>query len=207
MANKSDRFYFENFIACAECACCAAKYLEHCLTNYDPDKLASMLSELHKTEHDADMKKHELSSALAKAFVTPIEREDLDILSQNIDEVVDKIEEVLQLFYIYDIRSVKLNAIMFVQKLIICCEMMKNMLVEFENYKKSTKLKEMIIELNHAEEECDKLYLEYSRQINMESSDALEIISWRDIYQYMESCADACEHVADSIETVVMKNS
>lgn len=207
MANKSDRFYFQNYIECADCACRAAKYLEQCLANYEPDRLADMLQELHKTEHEADLKKHELSAALAKAFVTPIEREDLDILSQNIDEVTDKIEEVLQLFYIYGIKVVKTNAVLFVQNIIKCCEMMRDMLTEFENYKKPQKLKEMIIALNHAEEECDKLYLDFSRQINLESTDALEIISWRDIYSCMESCSDACEHVADSIETVVMKNT
>lgn len=32
---------------------------------------------------------------LAKAFITPIEREDIILLSQNIDEVTDKIEDVL----------------------------------------------------------------------------------------------------------------
>lgn len=207
MANKSDRFYFENFIACADCACRAARYLESCLENYDPEKLGEMIAELHKTEHEADIKKHEMSAALAKAFVTPLEREDLDTLSQNIDEVTDKIEEVLQLFYIYGVEKVKPNAIVFVQKIIVCCEKMREMLVEFEHYKKSTKLKDMIIELNHTEEECDQLYLESSRQIHVESVDPLEIISWRDIYSYMEACSDACEHVADSIETVVLKNS
>ena len=207
MANKSDRFYFENFIACADCACRAAKYLENCLEYYEPDNLATMIVELHKTEHEADIKKHELSAALAKAFVTPLEREDLDTLSQNIDEVTDKIEEVRQLFYIYGIKTVKPNAIEFVKKIIVCCEKMRERLVAFENYKKSSKLKDMIIELNHTEEECDKLYLEASRQIHVESTDALEIISWRDIYSYMEACSDACEHVADSVETVDMKNS
>ncbi len=204
---KSDRFYFENFIACADCACRAAEYLEFCMANYDPSKLAGMIEELHQTEHEGDIKKHECTSALAKAFVTPLEREDIDTLSQNIDEVTDKIEEVLQLFYIYDIKTVKSNAVKFVQKIIECCIKMKVMLVEFENYKKSSKLKSMIIELNHVEEECDQLYLESARQIQIESNDALEVISWRDIFLKMEACADACEHVADSVETVVMKNS
>ena len=40
-----------------------------------------------------------------------------------------------------------------------------------------------------------------------ECEDVLDVISWREIYDYMENCADACEHVADSVETVVMKNT
>jgi uncharacterized protein Yka (UPF0111/DUF47 family) len=35
----------------------------------------------------------------------------------------------------------------------------------------------------------------------------LEIVCWRKIYDYLERCADACEHVADSVDMIVMKNS
>ena len=34
-----------------------------------------------------------MSEALAKAFVTPIDREDLDMLSRILDDVVDTIDE------------------------------------------------------------------------------------------------------------------
>lgn len=95
MASKADRFYFENFIAAAEESCRAAEYLVECLTNYEPDAIGVMLEKMHAMEHAADKKKHEMSTSLAKAFVTPIDREDLAELSQNIDEVTDGVEEIL----------------------------------------------------------------------------------------------------------------
>ena len=55
---------------------------------------------MHEIEHSADINKHEMNGTLAKAFVTPIDREDLDMLSLQLDDVVDLIEEVLQKFYI-----------------------------------------------------------------------------------------------------------
>ena len=45
------------------------------------------------------------------------------------------------------------------------------------------------------------------RKLHTECSDPLHIIVWREIYIYLERCADACEHVADTVESVVMKNS
>ena len=36
-----------------------------------------------------------MMAVLVKAFITPIEREDIILLSQSIDEVTDKIEDVL----------------------------------------------------------------------------------------------------------------
>ena len=94
MAKKQDTFYFDTFTSCAEHAEEASRILRKCIDNYDPDNLSGSLDEIHKVEHDADMKKHELINVLAKAFITPIEREDIMLMSQCLDEVVDKLEDV-----------------------------------------------------------------------------------------------------------------
>lgn len=47
-----------------------------------------------------------MNAALAKAFVTPVDREDLDMLSHRIDDVTDIIEEVLQKFYIHNVQTI-----------------------------------------------------------------------------------------------------
>ena len=204
---KSDKFYFENFAACAALSKKGALYLVECLENYDPEKIEEMLGKMHEIEHSADIKKHEMTDALAKAFVTPVDREDLDMLSQNLDHVADKLEEVLQKFYIYDIRTIEPAAIEFAKKIVHTCELLCDLMDDFENFKRSKKIRELIIELNDAEEECDKLYLASMRALTKSGSDALVTISWRDIYECLESCADACEHVSECVGSVIMKNT
>jgi predicted phosphate transport protein (TIGR00153 family) len=207
MANKSNRFYFDNFIAAADCSCRAAEYLVACLKNYKAEEILSMVESLHAIEHEADGVKHEMSSELARAFVTPIDREDLAMLSQNIDEVTDKLEEVLQRFYIDRVTAVMPEAIEFAEKIAAGCHQMKEMLEEFDNFKKSSRLHDMIVALNHAEEECDRLYLTAARSVREKGLDPLDVLAWREIYDCMEECADACEHVGDCVETVIMKNT
>lgn len=207
MASKADRFYFTNYVDAAEYACRAAAYLVQCLTNYDPENMKSMLESMHTLEHAADGKKHEMSVALAKAFVTPLDREDLASLSQSIDEVPDTIEEVLQHFYIGQIRTVLPAAVTFAQKLCVCCQQMKEMLCELENFKKSERLHALTIEINQSEEECDRFYLDAAMQLRSQCDNVYDLLAWREIFDFMEDCADACEHVADSVETIVMKNT
>ncbi len=204
---KADRFYFENFLEAADCSLRAANYLVDCLKDYRPEAIEAMLEALHAIEHEGDGKKHEMSSALARAFVTPVDREDLALISQNIDEVTDSVEEILQWFYMSEIKTVLPEAITFAEKLVVCCQMMKDMLAEFSNFKKPQKLHEMIVQLNHVEEECDALCLKATVAIRRQVSDPIDVISWREIYMKMETCADACEHVGDCVETVVMKNT
>ncbi len=204
---KADRFYFDNFITAADCCSKAAVYLQACLINYNPENIRAMLEAMHDLEHSADMVKHEMTAALAKAFVTPLEREDMAQISANIDEVADCIEEVLQRIFVNRIQEITPEAIEFSAKIVECCSMMKEMLTELPNFKKPKKLHNMIIELSHKEEECDQLYLEATLKVTDFSSDPLTVIFWREILDKLESCADACEHVSDSIETIVMKNN
>ena len=89
MSKKQDDFYFQNFIECAGYSCQAAHLLKEILSDFKPEDTRMRLDELHKIEHEADMKKHELSDRLTKAFITPIEREDIAALSEQIDDLTD----------------------------------------------------------------------------------------------------------------------
>ncbi|MFQ6829036.1 MAG: DUF47 domain-containing protein [Acutalibacter sp.] len=88
--------------------------------------------------------------------------------------------------------------------LIHCCRSGKLIDGSFPPLKK---LREYIIHINTMEEQADKLFIDSMRRLHTSTSDPIEIISWREIYIYMEKCADACEHVADAVESVIMKNT
>ena len=204
---KGDKFYFENFAASTALSKEAAAYLVTCLENYDPNNIESMLQQMHDIEHRADIKKHEMNEALAKAFVTPVDREDLDMLSHQLDDVTDKIEEILQMFYIYNIQTISPSAVVFAKNIVKSCELLCALMEEFENFKKSKKIQKLIVQLNDVEEECDKLYLSSMRALTKEPADVLLTVSWRDIYECLEACADACEHVSECVGSVIMKNT
>ena len=204
---KGDKFYFENFAESAALSKKAAEYLLNCLENYDPKNLRRMLEQMHEIEHTADGKKHELNTALAKAFVTPVDREDLDMLSHRIDDVTDQIEEVLQMFYIDNIQTINPDAVEFAKLIVKGCQALCEVMEEFENFKKSKKIHGLIVELNDLEEECDKLYLRSMRELSKNATDVLLTISWRDIYGSLEACADACEHASECVDSVIMKNT
>ena len=207
MAKKTDAFYFENFSEVAELCVKAASYLVEFLSDYNPSLLLERMETMHTFEHAADEKKHAMSEALAKAFITPIEREDLAELSGNLDEVADNIEEVLQCFYVDEPASVTAESVALAEKILVCCKALVELFLELPNFKKPQKLREIVIRISDLEEDCDKLYLEGYRNIKHASSDVLEILCWRKVYDYLERCADACEHVADSVDKIVMKNS
>ena len=83
----------------------------------------------------------------------------------------------------------------------------EDVLDEFPHFRKSKTIREKIIEINHLEEIGDRLYTEAMHRLHTERPDAVEILSWTTIYDRFEKCCDMCEHVADSVELVILKNS
>ena len=111
MANKKNEFYWNNYIAAADVACRAAGYLLECMKKFDIEKIGTMLTAMHEFEHEGDSLRHEMTEALAKSFVTPIEREDMQELCQRLDNVIDSIEEVLQAIYFNCIGKISAEAV------------------------------------------------------------------------------------------------
>lgn len=155
MSKKQDDFYFQNFIECAGYSCQAAHLLKEILSDFRPEDTRLRLDELHKIEHEADMKKHELSDRLTKAFITPIEREDIAALSEQIDDLTDKIEEVFIRIYINNVKAIRPEALKMLELVIQCCEEVCGLMREFANFRRSKELKDRIIQVNSLEEEAD----------------------------------------------------
>ena len=122
MSKKQDAFYYDNFIACAELAGQAAHFLKEKLTDFDPAQMEENMEAIHRIEHAADEKKHQLTDVLAKAFITPIEREDIVSLSFNIDELADKAEEVFIRIYMNNVQTIRPDALDMLDIVIRCTE-------------------------------------------------------------------------------------
>lgn len=204
---KTSYSYFAFFCEMIDCACQASTALNNMFSDFQSKNLRQEADVIHEIEHAADLKKHDMMSQLLREFLPPIDREDIVNISHVLDEIVDLIEEVVLSLYMNDIQKCRPDVQPMVALIIKQCEELQKLMAEFENYKKSDKLRESIIVINTLEEEGDRLYLEAMRNLKLTCSDPFEMIAWRDIYSSLEDCSDACEKVADAVEEVVMKNT
>ena len=207
MSKKQDAIYFDNFIACAQYASQAAQLLKEIFHSFDPSHMSQWADQLHEIEHAADKKRHAMTDKLAKAFITPIEREDIADLSGSIDTLVDKLEEVCIRLYIHNIQSIRTGAMNMLDVVIRSCEEVCHLMEEFADFRHSKKLKDYIIKINSLEEESDRLFIANMRELHVTQLDIHEVLALEEIYTYLEKCADACEEIADQVENIVMKNS
>lgn len=207
MFRKKRNNYFEMFVDLIEYSCKAAEYLIEILSDYDSNKTKEHLIEMHKIEHEADMKKHEMVNELVKEFITPIDVEDIINLAQEIDSVTDNIEDILIKMYMYSVEDLKPGVLEFCDIIKKLCYTLKDTLIEFQNFSKSEKIKDYIIVVNDLEEEGDSLYIRLMRDLFQSDASAEQKVIWRSIYRNFEACCDKAEDVANIVETIMMKNS
>lgn len=207
MKRKNEYNYFEAFADLSKFSLSSAEILHKTLAAFDAAKLPEKVKEMHKIEHSADIAKHEVMNHLVKEFLPPIEREDITVLSQEIDDVTDSVEDVLLFINMFNIKSIRPEILKFTELIEKCCKSMNEALVDFKNFRSSKTLKDKIIEINRLEEDADELYVEMVRNLYKTSSDPIELMTWTEIMHRLEKCCDNCEDVADIIEEIVMKNS
>lgn len=209
MAIKKDDNYFATFVDLVNYSCEAAKLLNEIMHNYNPDELEEKMKLMHGIEHAGDVERHIMMKKLAKEFITPIEREDIVAMADSIDNVTDNIEDVLMRMYMFNIREMCGNAVKMAEIIVQCCEALREALIEFHNFRKSQTIHGLIVEINRLEEEGDDLFTKATRHlyVNSAGKDPLIVYGWGRTLHFMEICCDACEDVANVIESVMMKNS
>ncbi len=207
MQRRNSFDYYESFIDCADCALRAANHLNETTLNFNPSDLARRMDEMHVIEHDADNINHSTLDRLAREFLPPIEREDIVTLTHELDNVVDAIDDLMRRMCMYDITVLKPETKEFSELLVRCCEYLKTLATEFKSFKKSEKIKEALVEINSLETEGDSLHFAAVCKLFNSRENALDVIIWKEIFDGFEECYDSCEHVADAVESVILKNS
>ena len=204
MANKNYN-YFDKFAQQMLLCKKAAELLMNMLENYTD--ISAQAEEIHEVEHDADNLLHEIMYELNRSFITPIDREDIVGLANELDDIADSIEDVANLFDMLNITQVRPEAFEMAKLILTGCETLYDAIAEFSHFKNSKKLADLTIKVNKAEEEGDKRHRSVIKAMYQEEKDPITLIKWKEIFDMLENVLDNCEDVADLIDGLAIKNS
>jgi uncharacterized protein Yka (UPF0111/DUF47 family) len=120
---------------------------------------------------------------------------------------MDNIESTafdLELLNIQEIRS---ESFAMAELIVKCTKELRCVVGELNHMKTSKTIQKEIIEVNRIENQGDEVYRNSIKNLFSSEKDPIEIIKWKEIYEYMEKTLDACEDVANIIEGIVSKNA
>ena len=198
--------FFDLFEAAADNLAESARLLLDMVEDFvDPEMKAKRLND---AEHEGDRLTHAILSRLNSTFITPFDREDIYALASNLDDVVDSLEAAADMMVLHRV-SEPIDAVIEQSRLVL-----KASVETAEGLKHLRKLEEEAlrsywIRINELENEGDRLYRHARADLYSFDAEhpARYLLMWKDIVDEIESALDELEHVAHTVESIVLKNA
>jgi uncharacterized protein Yka (UPF0111/DUF47 family) len=155
-------------------------------------------------EHKADLLVVALNQRIDKSFVTPLDREDIHMLASRLDDVIDLLDGASRRFEMLHITTATPAA----RKL---CSVLSRAAVEIKDavgdMRKPQIVNQHVGLIKHLEEEGDAIYFEAVRALFAGTTDPIEVIKWKEMYDTLEHAIDSCMGVAQVLQSISLKNA
>lgn len=170
---------------------------------------------VQKIEHEGDKIVHEMEEALATTFVTPIDREDLQKLSAELDNVLDLTNGAIRACVMLGVQQPTDAMKRLIEYIVQCTERIDNAIPRLRRHEYS-----LIVvtarELRALEKEADNVYREAISELFRDDSaggpfregatDARVLIREKTVLEDLENAIDACDSIADALTNLAIKN-
>jgi predicted phosphate transport protein (TIGR00153 family) len=198
-----ENVFYELFTASANNLLDGAQTLQR-LVAAQPHEREDLHRELREQEHRGDDRTHSLLREVNSTFVTPIDREDIYRLAGRLDDVMDFFEAAGDLIVLYQLEGLPREIQEITDILVRAAELTS---LAMPRLKSLSNLSDYWIEINRLENEADKLHRRFVAKLFSGDYDALTVLKLKEVAEELEAAADAFENVADTVETIAVKES
>jgi len=168
------------------------------------DKASEYHIKIKQIEREADDLTRSIFAELNKTFITPLDREDMQRIAAKTDDVIDFMEGISGRIVSYHISSNPPYMLDIAKELVNAIKEVELMISQLKNVKADKSLIDHCRKISDIEHTVDDLYRTAVGKL-FETTDAINIIKLKDIYESLETASDRCLDVADVIEDIVLK--
>jgi len=196
--------YYAMFGELADFAVQGAARLSALVNDYRD--LPAAIADIERIEHGADERVHAINDQLNRSFITPIDREDIFIVAKKLDRIIDIMDSTVQRFTMYNVTEIAEDAKVLVAHIVKTVAAIADLVSHLKAHKPEL-FNLAAKQVDKLEDEGDDIYRAAMRRLFTDSTNAIEVIKWKEIYEMLEKTIDACEDVAGILHGVVVKNS
>lgn len=162
---------------------------------------------MHEMEHYGDELTHTTINTLNETFITPFDREDILALANRLDDIVDGIYLLSNRFALYRIQKPTEYSRKMAATIEQTTKALQKALASLRSNKNMKETLYQCVEINRLENEGDVLRDEAISYLFDNEKDALMVIKQKELYELAETITDYCEHVANMVESILVKNN
>ncbi len=170
-------------------------------------EVQSVSERLVEVEHDSDGITHDLYKKINSAFITPFDREDMYRLGSRLDDVMDHLESVGGLVYLYGLTELP-TLPREVHEMVDVLDQQARLTADAMTRLRSPRnLSDYWVECNRLENEGDRIHRMLLVRLFSGEYDALMVMKMKEVVEELELACDAFEHVANLVEAIAVKES
>jgi uncharacterized protein len=202
LLGKDDKF-FDLLQASAEEGVHSVEALKHILSN---PSMTPTLNEFVESRRKDKAITNQISELLVKTFVTALEREDIEALSNALYKVPKTIEKFAER---YILCAPRLRDVKFETQLRMLDEATQTVVAMLKELKKNNldHIAQQNAKLQQLEGDADKLMLQQLRELYSGKYEPLTALVLKDLYELLEKVFDRCRDAGNVISHVVLKHS
>lgn len=167
-------------------------------------RLDHYVAEIKKVEHEADSVIHEVGTRLDRSFITPLDREDIYRLAQELDTVVDLIDGTARRAAMFKLRETRPYAVRLAGILYQSVDALEQSVRKVKDRRSVTR---QTMEVKRFEEQGDMVYAEAIGDLFQGTPDPIDVIKWKEVYDTLEGALDRCQTASIVLESISLKNS
>lgn len=169
-----------------------------------PEERAAISERMKAAEHASDEITHGIMREVNSSFITPFDRDDIYRLASSLDDVMDAMDAAVDLVALYNIDTLPVALADQVEVLERCAEITAGAMARLRAMKN---LSEYWIEINRLENAADQIYRRMLAKLFGGEYDALTVLKLKEVVDQLEAAADAFENVANTVESIAVKES
>jgi predicted phosphate transport protein (TIGR00153 family) len=197
-----DDSYYEMFADFANNLVLASRLLVE-LISEDADR-ETIAEKMRQCEQAGDERAHAIMRRLNASFVTPFDREDIYRLASSLDNVMDALEAAVDFIGLYQLDRLPKGIIDQVGILERAAELTAEAMPRLRSMRN---LSGYWVEINRLENQADQVYRRLLAHLFSGEYDALTVLKLKDVVDQLEAAADAFEHVANTVESIAVKEA
>jgi uncharacterized protein Yka (UPF0111/DUF47 family) len=149
----------------------------------------------------------QISHELVNTFVTALEREDIEALSNVLYKIPKVIEKFAERYVLAAGRLADIDFVPRAKMLEQCCGVLEEMVGQLRKGMNIEASKSLNDKMQAIEAEADRLILELYRDTYQNETDPMRYMILKDLFEMLEKAIDRCRDAGNVVHGIVLKNS
>ena len=202
-----EEHFFDLLEQGSACVLRSGALLLTCCASNNAGERQEAVARMSDEEHASDRVIQGVYEALNKTFVTPFDRGDIYALATDLENVVDRCHQTTNQIVVHAIEDLPPGSGDLAAKVNVACQEIDGAVKLLRGLKQVDAIRARCKALGRLEHDGDQIFRARVGEMYRTEKDAVRLLKNKEFLEGLENTLDACDDVANALESLIIKNA